>query len=163
MDPNIARVGLRLGLEANAHPTVRFVPLLETPGRHGIGKGEKLCRRAPLLIEPFDQELVFVVEHCRQPPPTYIPVSWSIDRIAHHHVVGGNGFGDRSRRCTHPKEPARDLLPSADFCKRSVLRLVPVDVQCLMMGIQRPFSHSLRLNKAQVRRKCKMREQTSGL
>ena len=56
VDDDLARLTARFGLEAHPEPAVRFVVLLETARRDGVGENKKGALVADLLVEPFDQE-----------------------------------------------------------------------------------------------------------
>src|ERR1039457_4606886 len=66
VNDDLARVAARLCLKTNAKPAVRFVVLLETARCHRVGENEKCSLIAKFGIEPFDQKIVLVVEHCLQ-------------------------------------------------------------------------------------------------
>src|SRR5688572_33040294 len=63
VDNDLARLAPRILLETDAQPAVRFIMLLETARRHGVGENKKGPDAAELLVKALDQQIVFVIEH----------------------------------------------------------------------------------------------------
>ena len=89
---------------------------------------------AALLLEPFEQQPVLVIEHGEQPLPADVTLGLAVNRVADLHVVGGDGLGDGARGAAHAEKPARHLLAGADLGERAVFRRVEIDPQRLLMG-----------------------------
>ena len=145
MDDDLRRLGSRLGLKPDAHPTVRFVVPRKTPGGHRVGKDEKSRRIAALGVESFVQQGVFVVEHRLQPLPAHVSFTRTINRVADHHIVGGYRLGDGPRRASDAEKPARHFLAGADLGERTVFPRVQIDLQGLLVGAGDLAVHSERI------------------
>ena len=74
-----------------------------------------------LLIEPFDQKVVFMIEHFLKPHAANVAVGGTVNGIAECHVVCRHSFGDCARCAAHTKESACYLLSSANFSEGAVL------------------------------------------
>ena len=72
-----------------------------------------------------------------------VAVGRAIDRIAHRHVVGRDGLGDRARGPAHAEKPAHHLLPRPDLGKRAIAPGVQVDLQSFLIGIEFFVGHNL--------------------
>ena len=133
----------RLRLKTDSQPAVPFLVSGETAGGHGVGKRKERGLVAARLIESLDQEVILVVDHRLQTLAADIAIRRTVNRVAHRHVVGGNGFGHRARRAADPEEPARHFLPGADFGKGAVLGPVEVDLKRLLVGVKFLFVHEI--------------------
>ena len=112
---DLAGVVPGMGLELEPHPPVALVVALEAAGHDGVGEGEERGRVAPLVAESLEVQLVFVVEHRLQATGRDVSVDFAVDGVAHGHVVGGYGLGDRSRGPADPEEPPGHLLSRPDL------------------------------------------------
>src|SRR5664279_3176182 len=74
VDDDLSRVAASLRLKTNAKPAMRFVVLLEAARRYRVGENEKCSLIAKFGIEPLNQKIVLVVEHCLQSHPADIAV-----------------------------------------------------------------------------------------
>ena len=117
VDNNLVWLPTRLKLKSHAQPAMRFVALFETARRDRVGENKKRFLGAEFSVEPFDEEIVFVIEHCLETHTADIAVRRSINGIAECHVVGRHRFRDRAGCAAYPKESARDLLASAISAK----------------------------------------------
>ena len=135
MDGDLGRRSEGRRLKAHAEPAVTVFLAGEAARRNGVGEDKELRGRTALGIEPLDQEIEFVVEHFDQPLAAHVPLARAIDSVAEGHVVGGHGLGNGSSRPADTKQPARDLLASANFGERAIGRRIEVDLERLLMRI----------------------------
>ena len=64
VDNNLAWFTAVLGLETDAEPAMRLAMLLKASCRYRVGKHEERTLMTELLIQPLDQQAVFMIEHC---------------------------------------------------------------------------------------------------
>src|SRR5262249_25040428 len=121
-DNDLARLTAWLGLEPHAQPAMRFISLFKTARRNCIGENKERFLGSKFLIQPFDQKIVFVIEHCLQTHTAHVAVGRSVNSIAESHVVGRHGLGDRAGGAADAKESACYLQSRANFSERAVLR-----------------------------------------
>ena len=76
-----------------------------------------------------------MVEHGLEAAQGDVALGLAVDGVAHLHVVGRHGLGDRSRGAAGPEEPAGDLLTSTDLGDGPVPAGVEVDLQGLLKGV----------------------------
>ena len=98
MKDDLAGLVARMGLELQSHPPMALVVPFEAAGDNGIGEGKKRCRVAPFVCQSFDVQLVLMIEHCLKATGGDVSIDFSVNSVAHRHVVGGDGFCDCSRR-----------------------------------------------------------------
>ena len=134
VDDNLARFAARLLLKTHAQPAVRFVVLLEAASRDGVGKDKKRSVVSKFFIQPFDQQIVLVVQHRLEPVATDIAVGCSVNGVAKRHVVGRYSFGDCSRSAPDMEKSSSDLLAGADLGEGPVLLRVEIDLERLLIG-----------------------------
>jgi len=149
VDDDVAGRGVGFELEAHAHPAVAFAGAFVVGGRDGVGVNEKRAAVAAGFIEPFGQQLVFVVEHLLQALARDIAAGLAVDVVAELHVVGRHALGDGARRPASLEKLPRHLLPRADFGKGAVNFGVEIDGQGFLAGVQfrrlvRVFVHGKR-------------------
>src|SRR5215831_16155987 len=113
---------------------MRLIALLETARRDGIGEDKESFLASKFSIEPFDQKIVFMVEHFLQPHSADVAVGRSVNGVAECHVIRGHGFGDCAGSATNAKESARYLLSRANFSEGAILRRIQIDVESLLVG-----------------------------
>src|SRR4029077_7385904 len=101
---------------------MRFITLFETARRDGIGEDKERFLGPEFSIQPFDQKIVLVVQHCLEANPADIAVSLSVNGVAESHVIGGHGLGDCAGCAAHAKESACYLLSRANFSEGAILR-----------------------------------------
>src|SRR5262249_36562228 len=121
MDNDLAWLPAWLGLKPDAQPPMRFISLFETARRNRIGEHKERLVAAKFLIQPFDQKIVFVIEHFLEPHTAHAAVGRSVNGIAEGHVIRRHGLGDCARCAADAKESARYLLSRANFSERAVL------------------------------------------
>src|ERR1043166_3014687 len=92
VDDDLAWLPAWLGLKTHAQPAVRFAALFKTARRNCVCKNEEGFLRSKFRVEPFDEKIVFVLEHCLETNTTDVALRWSIDRVAECHVVGRHGL-----------------------------------------------------------------------
>src|SRR5205809_7678154 len=102
-------------MKTDVDPTASFVMLLKTASSHGVGKDKKTALRAKLLIQPLDQQIVFMIKHRPETDAADITVGRSINRIAERHVVSRHRLCDCARGAADKKEPACNFLAGANF------------------------------------------------
>ncbi|MEY2544530.1 MAG: hypothetical protein QOE81_1991, partial [Verrucomicrobiota bacterium] len=134
VDHDLARLAPRVALETDAEPAVRFVVLLETARRYGVGKDEECPDASELFVEPLDEQAVFMIEHGLEPVAADITLGRSIDRIAKCHVVGRHRLGDRSGCAADMEKSARHFLARANFGERPILLPIEIDLERLSVG-----------------------------
>src|SRR4029434_5249912 len=98
-------------------------------------------------------EIKAAVEHRLQPVARNVPVSVSIDGVAHLHVVSRHTLGNRARSASDPETPAHHFLPGADLCERAVPSGIEIDLERLGMGIDRFVFHGVRTEVYQESRR----------
>ncbi len=126
VDNDLARLAPRMLLETDAEPAVRFIVLLKTARRHGVGENKKGADAAELLVQAFDQQVVFVIEHGLEAGSAHVAIRRTVNRVAEGHVVGGHRFGDGPRRAAHVEKAAGHFLARADLGKGAVFLRVEV-------------------------------------
>src|ERR1043166_845262 len=136
VNDDLARLRAWLSLEAHTEPAVRFIVLLETARGHGFGKNEERAFPTYYRIEPFDEQVVLVIEHGEQALAAHITIGRSVNRVTESHVVGRDRFRDRAGRAADVKKSACDLLTGADLGKRAVLLRVQIDLDRLLIGAE---------------------------
>ena len=83
-------------LEAQAHPAMGFIVAAEAARRDGIRKNKESPVVSCCGSQSFDKELLLVFQHGLEALAAHIAARGTIDGIAEGHVVGGNGFCNRS-------------------------------------------------------------------
>ena len=131
MDDDLRGVGARLGLEANPQPALAFF----AARRHGVGEDEERRLAPTRFIQPFEQQIVLVVEHGPEASAAHVILRRTVDRIAHRHVIGRDGLRHRAGRAARAEEPARNLLSRADLRERAVAPGVEVDPLGLLIRV----------------------------
>ncbi len=126
------RIAVRMDLEFDAKPAAAFIAL----GGDGVGENEESAFVAARLVEPLQQQIKFEVEHRLQTRAADVAFGLAVNRVAHGHVVGGNGFCNRPRRLANVEKPARDFLARADLGERAVFLRVEVDLKRFLAGVQ---------------------------
>ena len=154
MDDDLARLRAWLGLEAHPQPAVRFAALFKTARCNRVCKDEEGFLRPEFCVEPLDEKIVFVVEHCLETNTTDVAVRRSVDRVAKCHVVGRHGLGDGAGGAADAEKSARDFLARANLCKRPVLGRIQIDLQRLFVRTDfHLWSHTISLAAVFNRRK----------
>ena len=138
---DLARLVAGMRLKLQPHPSVALVVPLIAAGHNGVGEGEKRRSIASTVTQPVDIELILVVEHRLQPTHRYVPIGFAVDGVAHGHVVGRYGLGDRPGGTPYPEKPSGDLLARPDLRDRPVPPRIQVDPQRLLMGIGAEVAH----------------------
>ena len=138
VDDDLARLAPRLRLETNPEPAVRFVMLLETARRDRVGENKKSALVADLLVEPLDQQIVFVIEHRPEPGAADVALGRAVNRVAKLHVVSRHRLRDRAGGAADVEKTPRHFLSGADLGKGAVLFLVEIDLERLLV---RPDIH----------------------
>ena len=128
---DLVRLGLRVVLEADPHPTVTVGVAAVVLGRHRVREREERALASPLEIEPFDQQVVFVVEHRDEATARDVALGRAVDRVADVLVVGRHGLRDRPGRAADAKEPAPDLLAGTDLGEAAVDPRIEVELERL--------------------------------
>src|SRR5262245_8195190 len=134
MDNDLAWLPSGLGLKLHAQPTVRFITLFETASRNGIGEDKECFLGSKLFIQPFDQKIVFMIEHFLEPHTANVAVGWSVNGVAESHVIGRHGLGDCAGCAAHAKKPARYLLSRTNFCEGAILRCIQIDMESFLVS-----------------------------
>src|SRR4029453_13783594 len=134
MDNDLAWLPPGLGLKPHAQPTVRFITLFETARRNGISEDKECFFGSKILIPPFDQKIVFMIEHFLEPHAANIAVGRSVNGVAESHVIGRHGLGDCADGAAHAKKSARDLLSRTNLCEGSILRCIQIDMESLLVS-----------------------------
>jgi hypothetical protein len=109
---DLARIVAGVGLELEPHPAVALVVPFEAARDDGICESEEGARVAALVAEPFEVQLVFVIEHRLQTTGGDVPIDLALDGATDRHVVGRNGLGYRPCGSAYPEEPTRDSRPA---------------------------------------------------
>src|SRR5438046_5270632 len=138
MNNDLARFATEFRLKTDSEPAVRFVVLLKTARRHGVGKDKKTALRAKLLIQPLDQQIVFMIKHRPETDAADITVGRSINRVAERHVVSRHRLCDCARGAADKKEPACDFLAGANFREGPVTFGVEINLERFLI---RPDIH----------------------
>src|SRR5262249_31880924 len=118
---------LRLALEADTHPAASVFRLVIAPCGHGVGEGEEGGRIAPRATQPLEELAELVLQHGLEALPAHVARGATVDRVAHLHVIGGNGLGHRARGAAHHEEPARHFLASPDLRDGAVLASIEIE------------------------------------
>src|SRR5690242_11532588 len=63
VNDDLAWLATRLSLKSDTEPSVRLVMLLKAAGRYRVGKNKKSALAADFFVQPFHQQIVFVIEH----------------------------------------------------------------------------------------------------
>src|SRR4030095_215780 len=134
MNNDLVRLPAGLGLKPHAQPTMRFISLFETARRNRIGEDKERFLASKFSIQPFDQKIVFMVEHFLEPHAANVAVGGSVNGVAERHVIRGHGLGDCAGRTANAKESARYLLSRANFSEGAILRRIQIDVESLLIG-----------------------------
>ena len=113
---------------------MRFAALFKTARRNRVCKDEEGFLRPKVRVEPFDEKIVFVVEHRLKTNTTDVAVRRSIDRVAECHVVGRHGLGNGAGCAADTEKSPRYFLAGANFCKRPVLGRIQINLQRLSVG-----------------------------
>src|SRR6516162_4457615 len=113
---------------------MRFVALLETARRDGIGEGKESFLASKFSIQPFDQKIVFMVEHFLQPHAADVAVGRSVNGVAECHVIRGHGLGNCAGCTANAEESACYLLSRANFSEGAILRRIQIDVESLLVS-----------------------------
>src|SRR5437868_12238354 len=113
VDDNLARFSSVAGLEANAEPAMGLAMLFKAACDDSVGKHEKRALMTELLVQPLDQQMVFVVEHRLQTLAADVTAGRPVNRIAKRHVVSRHRLGDRSRCTSHVEESSCYFLTGA--------------------------------------------------
>src|ERR1700730_17122322 len=100
---------------------MRFIALFETARRNRIGENKKCFFSSEFSVEPFDEKMVFVIQHRLETNAADIAARRPINFIAECHVVGRLRLSDRARCATDAKESARYFLASPNLGERPVL------------------------------------------
>src|SRR5437868_2889605 len=112
---NLARFTAVLGLKADPEPAMRFAMLLKTSCRHRIGKHEEGTLMTELLVQPLDQQTVFVIEHCLQTLAADVTIGRPINRVAKCHVISGHCLRDCPRSAADVEEASGYFLTGANL------------------------------------------------
>src|SRR5215469_14623442 len=115
MDNNLAWFCAWLRLKPHAQPAMRFVALFETARGDRVAENKKCFFGPKFSIEPFDEEIVFVVQHCLEAHAADVALGGSINRVAECHVIGRHRLGYGARCAAHAKESACYFLAGANF------------------------------------------------
>src|SRR4030095_13893804 len=134
MDNDLAWLPAGLRLKPHAQPAMRFITLFETARRNGVGEHKERFLGSKFLIQPFDQKIVFVIEHFLEPHTAHVAVRRTVNGIAESHVIGRHGLGDCAGGTANAEESARYLLSRANFSEGAVLRRIQIDVESLLIG-----------------------------
>ena len=138
MNQHLRGIRPRLILKPDPHPAIpRFAA-----GCHRVRKGEKRHLVPALIIQPLNQQVVFVRQHRLEPSPAHIPVGWPVDRVTDRHVVGRDRLGNRSCGAAHTEKPAGHFLPGPDLGKNAVALCVEIDLQRLLICVQCFIRHN---------------------
>src|SRR6516165_1372245 len=122
MDNDLAWLPFGLGLKPHTQPTVRFITLFETARRNGVSEDKECLLGSKFSIQPFDQKIVFMIEHFLEAHAANVAVSRSVNGVAECHVIGGHGLGNRAGCTANAEESARYLLSGANFSEGAILR-----------------------------------------
>src|SRR5262245_41696493 len=134
MDNDLAWLPSGLGLKPHTQPAVRFIALFEAARRDGIGEDKECLLGSKFSIQPFDQKIVFMIEHFLEPHAADVAVGRSVNGVAKCHIIGGHGLGDRAGCTANAEESARYLLSRANFSESAILRRIQIDVESLLVG-----------------------------
>ena len=99
---------------------MRFIALFKTARRDRIGENKKGFFRPKFSVKPFDEKVVFVIQHFLETKATDVAVGRSINCIAECHVVGGHGLGDGACSAAHAEKSPRYFLTGANFSEGPV-------------------------------------------
>src|SRR5215471_10071873 len=124
MNNDLAWLPAGLGLKPHAQPAMRFIALLETARRDGIAEDKESFLASKFSIQPFDQKIVFMIEHFLEPHAADVAVGRSVNGVAECHVIGRHGLGDCAGCTANAEESARDLLSGASFSEGAILRRI---------------------------------------
>src|SRR5262249_39842872 len=133
VNENFRKRRMWLILEPDAEPAVTFIVTFETAGCDRVSKNKKRHLIATLCSEALLEQDVFVIEHRAQPLAADVTLGRPVDRVAHGHVIGGNGLGHGAGSAADAEEPARDLLACADFSEGSITFGVEIDPKRLLV------------------------------
>ena len=117
------------GLHAEAHPAVAFGGILVAAGADGIAVGEEGGIIAALGSESFGEDLILVVEHGLHAFSRDVSTGFTVDGVAHGHVVGRNGFGYGACGGGGAEEPVGDLLACSDFGEDAIDSRIEVELE----------------------------------
>ena len=131
----------RPGLKPDAQPAAAFLLARETARRHGVGENEKIGFVAARRVEPLQQQIELVLQHGLQTLAADVAFGGAVNRVAHRHVVGGDGLGHRARGAADVEKPAGDLLARADLGERAILVRVAIDLERLPVGAESVVVH----------------------
>src|SRR5579859_4414321 len=148
MNINFRWVGAGNRLKFDPEPAVAAL----AASSNCVSKSEESCVAAALVFEPFQEQVIFVIQHGLEPPPADIALRRTIDSVADGHIVGGNGLGHGLGGSADAKEPAGNLLPGADLREGAITPGILVDPQRLLPGFELFVSHihwlSIAFNRA---------------
>jgi hypothetical protein len=128
VNDDLARLGLGLELELDAHPAVTLVRAEVIPCGDSIGKNEEGRLRATLLAQALDEQLELIIEHVLQSRHADIALALAVDRVGKRHVVSRDRLGQCARCAADAEKPTRHFLPGADFGKSAVKPPVEIDL-----------------------------------
>jgi hypothetical protein len=131
MEDDLARLGLRMILEADADPGVALAFAVVRSRRDRVGESEESRGSAAFGLQSVDEKPVFVVEHLLQALAGDIALGVAVNRVADAHVVGRHAFGHGAGSTTGLEEMADDLLPCPDLREGAVGGTVQIDGQGL--------------------------------
>ena len=134
---DLARLAARPVLELDAQPALAVHPPRVAARRHRVGEHEERGLLPAGPRQGLPQRGVLVLEHLLQSLAAHVAVALAVDAVAHRHVVGADGLGDRAGRAADGEEPARHLLPGADLGQRPVPAGVEIELQGLLAGRER--------------------------
>src|SRR4030095_12141134 len=106
----------------------------ETARRNGIGEDEERFLGSKFLVQPFDQKIVFMIEHFLEPHAANVAVGRSVNGVTKCHVIGGHGLGDCAGCAAHAKESACSLRSRANFSEGAILGEIQINVESLLVG-----------------------------
>ena len=131
MQNDLARLGLRLILEADTDPRVALPLAIMRGGRDRIGEREESGHRATFRLEAIDQEAVLVVEHLLKPLTRDVALWVAVDGVADAHIIGRDALRHRARGTARLKEVPDHFLAGPNLSERPVGGPIKVDGQGL--------------------------------
>src|ERR1044071_1348442 len=132
MNENFRGLSAWLGLETNAQPAMALFFL----SSDSVCEYKKAGFGTALIAQAFEEQIVFIGEHGVKPLAADIAICRPINSVANSHVIGRDGFGNRSGSATGAKEPAGNFLAGANFCKSAVSSGILVNALSFLAGIQ---------------------------
>src|SRR5262245_13670461 len=120
VDDDLGRLLARVRLEPHAEPAAPTRVASEAPRGDGLRTGEAALGLSSLLAELLHQLRELECEHRLEPLAADVALRGAVEVVAHRHVVGRDGLGDRSSRTAGCEERTRDLLATADLGERAV-------------------------------------------